>query len=84
MAYALTHMGNFFLLLLRPPLQVPVLRLKFQSPGPNLSLQAQIRALRPKSEPQGPNLSLEAQFPALRPKSQPEDPSPSQEVQTLT
>ena len=54
MTYAFTHMGDFLLLLLllllRPsPPQIPVSRPKFQSRGPNPSLEAQIPASRPKS-----------------------------------
>ena len=53
MTYAFTQ-GNFLLLLLllllllRPPPQIPISRPKFQSPGPNPSLEAQIPASRPK------------------------------------
>ena len=63
MTYAFTLMGSFlliFLLLLCPPPPFPVSRPKFQSQGPNSSLEAQIPVLRPKSQPQGPNPSLKA------------------------
>ena len=52
MTYAFTHMGNFLqllLLLLRTIPQSPASRPKFQSRGPNPSLEAQILAARPKS-----------------------------------
>ena len=59
MTYAFTHMGNFFLLLLLLLLLHPPL-IKFQSQGPNLSLEAQIPALRPKYQPRGPNPILKS------------------------
>ena len=52
--YAVTHMGDFLLLLL-PSLeaQISVLRPKSQPKCQNLSQEAQIMALRPKTQPPG-------------------------------